>query len=52
MTTKKYIPPLKDKGFRKWLRDEKNIEDRYLLTLGTPQTIGAYRREYNKQKRK
>lgn len=52
MPRKSYVSPYKDKGFRKWLRDAKNIDDRVLLALGTSGTIGSYRREYKKSKKR
>ena len=48
MVHKKYVSPHKDAGFRKWLWDVKNLDDRVILALGTSGTIGAYRKEYNR----
>lgn len=38
--------------FRKWLREEKNIDDRILNALGTKGAIMSYKREYNKSKKR
>jgi len=43
-------PTIKDKEFRKWLQ-RKNIDDRILLSLGTSGTIGAYKKEFLKEKK-
>ncbi len=48
----KRVPTLKDKKFREWLEDKKNINSGLLLTLGTPGTIGSYKKEYLESKKK
>ena len=37
---------LKDKRFRSWLEDKKNLESGFFLTLGKLSAIRKYRKEY------